>query len=156
MYHRILQIMIPGVFYNTYGTTPPHPSTYHTHDNKPQVQDTTKKWEYVPSTTFQKTGITSTQTCVKETRSTHKKIVFVYNSPDGSAGVKKRAKRKPKRRPGLRCKHCDTKESPEWRKGPLGRNTLCNACGLYYARILRESENREKGSLSFILNASHT
>lgn len=27
------------------------------------------------------------------------------------------------------CTSCGTVESPEWRRGPMGLNTLCNACG---------------------------
>jgi len=30
------------------------------------------------------------------------------------------------------CSHCETKETTQWRLGPLGKNTLCNACGLRY------------------------
>jgi hypothetical protein len=26
-------------------------------------------------------------------------------------------------------------ETPEWRRGPLGPRTLCNACGLIYAKL---------------------
>jgi hypothetical protein len=28
------------------------------------------------------------------------------------------------------CEHCGTDETPLWRKGPEGRPTLCNACGM--------------------------
>ncbi|RDX67359.1 GATA transcription factor 5, partial [Mucuna pruriens] len=31
-----------------------------------------------------------------------------------------------------RCSHCDVSTTPQWRAGPLGRNTLCNACGMRY------------------------
>lgn len=41
------------------------------------------------------------------------------------------------------CTDCGTLESPEWRKGPSGPKTLCNACGLRWAK-------REKKK-----NASH-
>jgi hypothetical protein len=30
------------------------------------------------------------------------------------------------------CKACDTKDTPQWRRGPLGANTLCDACGVEY------------------------
>lgn len=36
------------------------------------------------------------------------------------------------------CHMCGITESPEWRKGPDGLNTLCNACGLQYAKKLRQ------------------
>ncbi|KAL2155212.1 hypothetical protein VTH82DRAFT_3888 [Thermothelomyces myriococcoides] len=32
------------------------------------------------------------------------------------------------------CTDCGTLESPEWRKGPGGPKTLCNACGLRWAK----------------------
>ncbi|KAH9461030.1 hypothetical protein MJO28_009822 [Puccinia striiformis f. sp. tritici] len=32
------------------------------------------------------------------------------------------------------CLDCGVTQSPEWRKGPQGRKTLCNACGLRYAK----------------------
>lgn len=33
-----------------------------------------------------------------------------------------------------RCLACDRTESTEWRRGPEGTRTLCNACGLRYAK----------------------
>ncbi len=32
------------------------------------------------------------------------------------------------------CASCGTTETPLWRKGPLGKNTLCNACGTRWMR----------------------
>lgn len=40
---------------------------------------------------------------------------------------RKRAKRT---HPPGRCLSCDTSDTPEWRRGPDGARTLCNACGL--------------------------
>lgn len=34
------------------------------------------------------------------------------------------------------CAQCQSKDSPEWRKGPNGPKELCNACGLRYAKLL--------------------
>ncbi|EGC39955.1 hypothetical protein DICPUDRAFT_96381 [Dictyostelium purpureum] len=34
----------------------------------------------------------------------------------------------------LKCYQCNTSNTPEWRKGPDGPATLCNACGLAYAK----------------------
>ncbi|ONM19952.1 GATA transcription factor 12 [Zea mays] len=31
------------------------------------------------------------------------------------------------------CRHCHSPDTPQWRTGPNGRATLCNACGLRYA-----------------------
>jgi len=32
------------------------------------------------------------------------------------------------------CMQCGTTRTPEWRKGPDGPGTLCNACGVRHAR----------------------
>ncbi|EFA80914.1 GATA-binding transcription factor [Heterostelium album PN500] len=41
------------------------------------------------------------------------------------------------------CKNCNTTDTPEWRKGPDGTKSLCNACGLHYAKNLkRETMNQ--------------
>lgn len=31
-----------------------------------------------------------------------------------------------------RCTHCDVSKTPQWREGPMGPKTLCNACGVRY------------------------
>jgi len=57
--------------------------------------------------------------------------------------------RKPfhKRRPAhmdksmLICHFCGRRETPEWRKGPGGPATLCNACGLQWAKKVRAQRN---------------
>lgn len=36
--------------------------------------------------------------------------------------------------PSLVCTDCGTSNSPEWRKGPMGAKTLCNACGLRWSK----------------------
>ncbi|KAG7853237.1 hypothetical protein KL941_000287 [Ogataea angusta] len=36
------------------------------------------------------------------------------------------------------CLHCQSKETPEWRRGPEGERTLCNACGLFYAKLCKK------------------
>lgn len=44
----------------------------------------------------------------------------------GSDSKKRRGRAAP---PG-RCHSCNRAETPEWRRGPDGARTLCNACGL--------------------------
>ncbi|KAL2861163.1 GATA-type sexual development transcription factor NsdD [Aspergillus lucknowensis] len=51
----------------------------------------------------------------------------------GSDSKKRRGKAAP---PG-RCHSCNRAETPEWRRGPDGARTLCNACGLHYAKLTR-------------------
>jgi hypothetical protein len=40
-----------------------------------------------------------------------------------------------------RCQQCGTTESPEWRRGPKGSGSLCNACGLHFAKIIKRKVN---------------
>jgi hypothetical protein len=36
--------------------------------------------------------------------------------------------------PPKKCLNCHTQKTPQWRVGPAGANTLCNACGTRYSR----------------------
>ncbi len=50
------------------------------------------------------------------------------------------------------CTGCGKINSPEWRRGPSGHKTLCNACGLRYARSLtrRKKKKGKDGEVEFI------
>lgn len=39
---------------------------------------------------------------------------------------------------GQTCLGCSATSTPEWRRGPLGPRTLCNACGLVYAKLIKK------------------
>ncbi|KAJ3402493.1 hypothetical protein HDV05_008490 [Chytridiales sp. JEL 0842] len=53
--------------------------------------------------------------------------------------VKKRKSDSPHKnqKPPAKCLQCHATETPEWRRGPMGSRTLCNACGLMYAKFLK-------------------
>jgi hypothetical protein len=58
-----------------------------------------------------------------------------YPPPDDTKGAGGFAGPDPKKRRGRaappgRCHSCNRAETPEWRRGPDGARTLCNACGL--------------------------
>lgn len=36
------------------------------------------------------------------------------------------------------CLHCGDTDTPEWRRGPYGNRTLCNACGLFYRKLTKK------------------
>ncbi|KIY43915.1 hypothetical protein FISHEDRAFT_62140 [Fistulina hepatica ATCC 64428] len=55
---------------------------------------------------------------------------------DGSS--KKYRKRSQRVGPPGQCHSCNIRETPEWRRGPDGARTLCNACGLHYAKLVRK------------------
>ncbi|KAL4811264.1 hypothetical protein BDV18DRAFT_128997 [Aspergillus unguis] len=40
-----------------------------------------------------------------------------------------------------KCADCGTSDSPEWRKGPDGPKTLCNACGLRWAKLEKKRQD---------------
>ncbi|KAJ7112419.1 hypothetical protein C8R43DRAFT_1040697 [Mycena crocata] len=44
------------------------------------------------------------------------------------------------------CITCGRTDSPEWRKGPLGPKTLCNACGLRWAKQTKVQKLSEEAS----------
>ncbi|CAL4917037.1 unnamed protein product [Urochloa decumbens] len=48
-----------------------------------------------------------------------------------------------------RCRHCGTEETPQWRAGPEGPSTLCNACGVRYMSGRLVPEYRPVGSPTF-------
>ncbi|KAG9244504.1 sexual development transcription factor NsdD [Calycina marina] len=48
-------------------------------------------------------------------------------------------KRRGRAAPPGRCHSCNRAETPEWRRGPDGARTLCNACGLHYAKLTRKN-----------------
>ncbi|KAJ8694767.1 hypothetical protein PTI98_007417 [Pleurotus ostreatus] len=39
---------------------------------------------------------------------------------------------------GQTCLGCKATSTPEWRRGPMGPRTLCNACGLVYAKMIKK------------------
>uniref|UniRef100_A0A7N0TJA2 GATA-type domain-containing protein n=1 Tax=Kalanchoe fedtschenkoi TaxID=63787 RepID=A0A7N0TJA2_KALFE len=49
----------------------------------------------------------------------------------------------PKVVPGRVCEFCGCTETPTWRRGPSGPNTLCNRCGLRYMRNQKKAKNAE-------------
>eukprot|EP01094_Clydonella_sp_ATCC50884_P023991 TRINITY_DN58_c0_g1_i1.p1 TRINITY_DN58_c0_g1~~TRINITY_DN58_c0_g1_i1.p1 ORF type:complete len:140 (-),score=31.83 TRINITY_DN58_c0_g1_i1:368-787(-) len=60
----------------------------------------------------------------------------------------------------LYCRSCGTTETPEWRRGPDGMKSLCNACGLHFSKIIRrelmvrpqEMGASKKCNIDYILN----
>ncbi|KAJ0511838.1 putative transcription factor C2C2-GATA family [Helianthus annuus] len=52
---------------------------------------------------------------------------------------------------GRKCLHCATDKTPQWRTGPLGPKTLCNACGVRYKSGRLVPEYRPAASPTFVL-----
>ncbi|KAJ5790116.1 transcriptional regulator family: GATA type zinc finger [Penicillium psychrosexuale] len=69
-----------------------------------------------------------------------------FKGTGGFAGADPK-KRRGKAAPPGRCHSCNRAETPEWRRGPDGARTLCNACGLHYAKLTRKMGAHKAASL---------
>ncbi|MCL7029326.1 hypothetical protein MKW94_000334 [Papaver nudicaule] len=52
--------------------------------------------------------------------------------------------------PVKKCLHCEIAKTPEWRTGPMGPRTLCNACGMLYRSGQLIPEYRPAASPTFV------
>ncbi|RLN31188.1 GATA transcription factor [Panicum miliaceum] len=50
-----------------------------------------------------------------------------------------------------RCTHCASEKTLQWRTGPLGPKTLCNACGVRFKSGRLMPEYRPAASPTFVL-----
>ncbi|XP_028778954.1 GATA transcription factor 9-like [Neltuma alba] len=51
---------------------------------------------------------------------------------------------------GRKCLHCAAEKTPQWRTGPMGPKTLCNACGVRYKSGRLVAEYRPAASPTFV------
>ncbi|KAL3824386.1 hypothetical protein ACJIZ3_020415 [Penstemon smallii] len=56
---------------------------------------------------------------------------------------------------GRKCLHCASEKTPQWRTGPMGPKTLCNACGVRYKSGRLVPEYRPASSPTFV-SARHS
>lgn len=49
-----------------------------------------------------------------------------------------------------KCMHCQVTKTPQWREGPMGPKTLCNACGVRYRSGRLFPEYRPAASPTFV------
>lgn len=67
---------------------------------------------------------------------------FTMQSPeDGKrhmGKIGKTSKSGKNRNTHMKCLHCAATDTPEWRKGPVGPTTLCNACGLFFKKLVKK------------------
>lgn len=49
-----------------------------------------------------------------------------------------------------KCMHCEITKTPQWREGPMGPKTLCNACGVRYRSGRLLPEYRPAASPTFV------
>ncbi|GAA5920854.1 hypothetical protein JCM1841_002353 [Sporobolomyces salmonicolor] len=92
------------------------------------------------------TGLVQTQTLIPSTSNTYGAL-GIGISANGTKGDGSGEKKKKKARTDegeFVCRDCGTVDSPEWRKGPEGPKSLCNACGLRYAKLVSKSNKAQK------------
>lgn len=53
---------------------------------------------------------------------------------------------------GRKCLHCAIDKTPQWRAGPMGPKTLCNACGVRYKSGRLVPEYRPAASPTFLIS----
>ncbi|GER28751.1 GATA transcription factor [Striga asiatica] len=70
-------------------------------------------------------------------RGRRKKLSPILEGDELQNGVKK-------------CSHCEITKTPQWREGPLGPKTLCNACGVRYRSGRLFPEYRPLASPTFV------
>ncbi|PPQ93231.1 hypothetical protein CVT25_015229 [Psilocybe cyanescens] len=66
----------------------------------------------------------------------------------GEDGSKKKKLKRAQNAEQYVCFTCGRTDSPEWRKGPQGPKTLCNACGLRWAKQMRKVEDPTDRTIS--------
>ncbi|XVE82531.1 hypothetical protein DITRI_Ditri16bG0012400 [Diplodiscus trichospermus] len=59
--------------------------------------------------------------------------------------------------PTRKCSHCGVTKTPQWRAGPMGAKTLCNACGVRFksGRLLPEYRPACSPTFSSELHSNH-
>ncbi|GMH29327.1 hypothetical protein Nepgr_031170 [Nepenthes gracilis] len=57
---------------------------------------------------------------------------------------------------GRKCQHCEAEKTPQWRAGPMGPKTLCNACGVRYksGRLCPEYRPARSPTFSSLLHSN--
>ncbi|KAL4896736.1 hypothetical protein BDV59DRAFT_112776 [Aspergillus ambiguus] len=63
-------------------------------------------------------------------------------TPDQQARTIQDSDRRKRLKGEYMCTDCGTSDSPEWRKGPDGPKTLCNACGLRWAKKEKKRQDQ--------------
>ncbi|KAE9405217.1 GATA-domain-containing protein, partial [Gymnopus androsaceus JB14] len=67
-----------------------------------------------------------------------KRATTTAGATTASGQPKSKYRKRSRATPPGKCHSCNIRETPEWRRGPDGARTLCNACGLHYAKLMRK------------------
>ncbi|GAA5878067.1 hypothetical protein JCM1840_001732 [Sporobolomyces johnsonii] len=97
------------------------------------------------------TGLIRTSELIPSTSNTYGALgigISANGKKGDGQGDKKRKKQNGVSDSDLVCRDCGRTDSPEWRKGPDGPKTLCNACGLRYAKLKSRMDKQVGGGSS--------
>ncbi|KAK0500290.1 hypothetical protein EDD18DRAFT_1068679 [Armillaria luteobubalina] len=85
---------------------------------------------------------------IGQTKNKYRKrsVSILYISPPFEADSSSDAWSGQRATPPGKCHSCNIRETPEWRRGPDGARTLCNACGLHYAKLMRKQDKQHNGA----------
>uniref|UniRef100_A0A1D1Y8V9 GATA transcription factor 9 n=1 Tax=Anthurium amnicola TaxID=1678845 RepID=A0A1D1Y8V9_9ARAE len=92
----------------------------------------------VPATAIHQAGLSTWSSASSSSSSLQEFLPGCSSSSSKAGGVR-------------RCTHCWSERTPQWRTGPLGAKTLCNACGVRYKSGRLVPEYRPAASPSFVL-----
>ncbi|CCT74805.1 uncharacterized protein FFUJ_10875 [Fusarium fujikuroi IMI 58289] len=86
-------------------------------------------------------------------RSTRASLKDTYEARTWRNRLRRHSKSPRTHEPTPCCTSCFIKETPMWREGPFGSHTLCNVCGLLYAK--REARSRLPSDFSCHIGADY-
>lgn len=69
-----------------------------------------------------------------------KRATSTAGASSSTGQPKSKYRKRSRATPPGKCHSCNIRETPEWRRGPDGARTLCNACGLHYAKLQRKRD----------------
>ncbi|XVE52041.1 hypothetical protein DITRI_Ditri02bG0088600 [Diplodiscus trichospermus] len=75
---------------------------------------------------------------------------LLHLTPKSTGQKKKESTNANSESPGRKCLHCAAEKTPQWRTGPMGPKTLCNACGVRYKSGRLVPEYRPAASPTFV------
>ncbi|CAN8270508.1 unnamed protein product [Cochlearia groenlandica] len=81
-------------------------------------------------------------------RRTGRQVLWTVDSDQGGGGGPQK-KRAAAAAMGRKCQHCGAEKTPQWRAGPSGPKTLCNACGVRFKSGRLVPEYRPANSPTF-------
>ncbi|KAH7868397.1 uncharacterized protein C8R40DRAFT_842459 [Lentinula edodes] len=111
-------------------------------DGQASGDDTAGIFSELPSA-----SITSGQTTAEQDMELirSKRATTTAGSSASSGQLKSKYRKRSRATPPGKCHSCNIRETPEWRRGPDGARTLCNACGLHYAKLMRKQAKLQNG-----------